>query len=349
MLKVCELDERKIFKECLAYLGIAKGHMTLEDAVKDKAIFDVLMGVDEEIRSAYMEMRGEREKLSTIEIMKKEFIADEEPLLSICKCPVMKISSEASLIKAALFIRNQGIYPYYITKVIAAVFAYQDSSDKEAEEIRRYTLENGIRETIRHYTGYFEPDLIYHIKRHFMRANGGFVAEDTEKVKKIRNAYEIGFKSEKQYRGCAQGVLNALRESTGIDNKELFRAATGFSGGMSLCGDGVCGGYSGGLMFMSYLRGRDFDRIPIDGDKENQYFAYECSQMLHDRFIDCFGSPICMKIHEGMFNGEHYILRTKPRRNEFEDAGAHTVVCTTVVGIATSWVVEILMEKSLIS
>ena len=67
-------------------------------------------------------------------------------------------------------------------------------------------------------------------------------------------------------------------------------------------------------------------------------FAYDAADALHDHFIACFGSPVCMRIHEGMFRGEHYILRTKARRNEFEDAGAHTIVCTTVVALAASWV-----------
>ena len=54
-----------------------------------------------------------------------------------------------------------------------------------------------------------------------------------------------------------------------------------------------------------------------------------------------------MRIHEGMFRGEHYILRTKARRNEFEDAGAHTIVCTTVVALAASWVAEIILDMGL--
>ena len=61
---------------------------------------------------------------------------------------------------------------------------------------------------------------------------------------------------------------------------------------MALCGDSV----------MRRLRGRNDDHEPDsrqgvgahegeNGDKINQYAAYETSQMIHDKFVECYGSP----------------------------------------------------------
>ena len=247
----------------------------------------------------------------------------------------------ASLVDTAMFVRAQGIWPCYHYRRIAGKLAGPEGTLPVAEDDFE-ALKGEVARRI----GRTEADVIYGIAHQWALLAQG-VGLDEGRTALLRRAYEIGFRSEKRYRGCAQGLLGALFEVTGLRNDLLFQAATGLSGGIGLCGDGACGGYTGGVMFLSWLRGRSLERIPIDGDKENQYFAYDCAQRLHDRFLACYGSPICRDIHEGMFGGEHFILRTKARRDEFETAGAHTVTCTTVVGLACAWVVEIMLDTGL--
>lgn len=247
-----------------------------------------------------------------------------------------EMAEDGVLVRAALAVRETGHYAYYIEKVMAAALVL--SAKKGV----------ALRDTLKELTGLREPDVLYCILEHAKKMENGFAAEDAAKAAYIKEAYALGFASEKKYRGCGQCAIIALDELMGESHDDIFKCATGFSGGMALCGDGVCGGYAGGMMIMSLIRGRALEPMKENGDKINQYAAYETSQMIHDKFVECYGSPICREIHEQMFGGEHYILRTKQRRNEFEEAGAHTVVCTTVVALSCAWTAEIMLKKRLV-
>jgi C_GCAxxG_C_C family probable redox protein len=168
---------------------------------------------------------------------------------------------------------------------------------------------------------------------------------DTRKEELMQKAYETGFFFEKKYRGCGQCALAAVFDFTGQTEPLLFQAATGFSGGMALCGDGSCGGYAAGILALGLYRGRRLELI--SGDKENQYKAYDLAQRLHDRFIESYGSVICSDIHRKIF-GKAFCLRTKAVRDEFELAGAHIDKCTTVIGKSVAWVAEILYDEGFI-
>lgn len=334
-----------------AYLGASKGCATICEALNDAQIEQIVRGALDEALEGFVREGtfAAEDKAACIDGVIRKF---QNPVIGdtparVGADPRRKLRGEGCIVGAMRMARNNGVYPYYLSKIAAYGLLFAQPGDEGAAEVRAFAMQNGVEAAVRKYMELWEPDLIYAVKRHYLKADGRFVAEDARRVRFLRRAYETGFCSEKQYRGCAQGTLIALETLTGIGNKDLFRAATGMSGGMALCGDGVCGGYSGGLLFMSYIKGRDLDRIAIDGDKVNQYIAYDAAQRLHDHFIACFGSPVCMRIHEGMFRGEHYILRTKARRNEFEDAGAHTIVCTTVVALAASWVAEIILDMGL--
>jgi hypothetical protein len=113
---------------------------------------------------------------------------------------------------------------------------------------------------------------------------------------------------------------------------------------MALCGDGACGGYSGGIMIMGSFIGRRFEMLEVNGDKEAQSQAYQMAQRLHDKFIETYGSVICADIHKQIF-GKSFCLRSKEVRKEFEEAGAHLDKCTTVVAMAASWVADILSDE----
>ena len=64
----------------------------------------------------------------------------------------------------------------------------------------------------------------------------------------LKKAYDLGFEYEKVCKGCSQCVLAAIQDLFAARNDDVFRAASGLAGGAGLCGDGCCGGYSGGVM-----------------------------------------------------------------------------------------------------
>ena len=72
-----------------------------------------------------------------------------------------------------------------------------------------------------------------------------------EKESLIKKAYDLGFDYEKKYRGCSQCTIASVQDTLGIRNDYVFKAASGFPAGCGLLGDGICGGYTSGIMSMS--------------------------------------------------------------------------------------------------
>jgi C_GCAxxG_C_C family probable redox protein len=177
-----------------------------------------------------------------------------------------------------------------------------------------------------------------------LRESGlNWIKKEEALIRAVKKAYERGFQNELSIRGCAQCAIRALGEATGKVEKNLFQAASGLSGGIAITGDGSCGGYTGGVLYMGSYAGRRMDYLE-DGDKVVQYQSYDMAQKLHDRFMETYGSVTCSEIHKEIF-GTAYSLRTKAVRNDFEEAGGHLDKCTTVIAMASSWVMELLIEE----
>ena len=158
----------------------------------------------------------------------------------------------------------------------------------------------------------------------------------------IKRAYELGFRFERDYHGCAQSTIAAVQDSLGIRNDTVFQTASGIAGGGGGIGDGVCGGYSGGCIVMGMFFGRR--RKKFDNDNENKATAYRLARSLHDRFKEKYGSVICREVQTKIF-GRCYNLLDSEDKKLFEEAGAHDDKCTCVVGDASAWVTEILLEE----
>lgn len=334
-----------------AYLGYSLGMNAIAESLDHDDVREIVRGALDEVLSALVKSGdfAEDAKEHYINGVLDKF---RNPLLGdtvarVGANPKRKLGQEDRIIGAVRVVRDAGLYPYYLEKIAAYGFLFAQGGDLSAREIREHIHLYGIESAIKTYTGLQEPDLMDGIKRHYLKVDGRFIPEDSQRVAFLKKAYALGFTCEKTHRGCAQATLIAVSQLTGQLNKELFLAASGLSGGMALCGDGACGGYTAGILFTGLNKGRDYDRMLLDGDKGNQYAAYEAAQRLHDRFYACYGSVICKDIHARIFDGEHFILRTKPRRDAFEAAGAHDVKCTTVVALSCAWIAEILLDLKL--
>ena len=155
-------------------------------------------------------------------------------------------------------------------------------------------------------------------------------------------AYEAGHRLEGKYRGCAQCAFAALQELLDLRNEQtdaVFKSATALSGGMGNEGDGSCGAYSGSVMMLGYLIGRERDNFE---DPEGIRFeTIELARQLHDKFIGEYGTVLCHGIHRKIF-GRPFYLHDEDEKRKFDEAGAHTEKCTDVVGKAAAWTMEIL-------
>lgn len=164
-----------------------------------------------------------------------------------------------------------------------------------------------------------------------------------EKGELVEKAYRLGFGYEQQYRGCGQCTLAALQDTLAMMDEAVFKAATGFAGGIGLLGNGVCGGYAGGVIFFGQILGRDRSNF-ADTEKVVRQKCYRAVRKLHDRFIQEYGAIHCRDIQIKIF-GRPYYLPDPDQYTKFEEAGAHMSKCLDVVGKATQWAVEILIEE----
>lgn len=159
-------------------------------------------------------------------------------------------------------------------------------------------------------------------------------------------AYQLGKEYEKTYRGCAQCVIAALQDTLGIKNDEIFKSATGLAGGAGLAGDSGCGAYTGSIMMLGLLVGRERNNF---SDPEGIRFrTHELTRRLREKFIQQYGSVICRDIQSKIL-GRYYYLADPQEYEKFHNAGAHDVHCPEVVGKAASWMTEIILTEGLVS
>ena len=81
--------------------------------------------------------------------------------------------------------------------------------------------------------------------------------DDKKKKELLEKAYEMGFEYEKKYKGCSQCTLAAVQDLLEIQDDATFKAASGFAGGGGITIEGPCGGFTGGVMVLSQLCGRE--------------------------------------------------------------------------------------------
>jgi len=170
--------------------------------------------------------------------------------------------------------------------------------------------------------------------------------DDKAKEKVLQKAYDLAFQYEEKYGGCGQCVIGALQDALKMPNNDVFKAMTGYAGGGATVGDGGCGAYVAGILFLSGLKGRERDNF---ADPERIRFeSFALARKLHRKFIDEFGSIVCREMQMKLF-GRPYYLPDPDEMKKFLDAGGHTTKCPDVCGKGARWAAEIAFEEGLIS
>lgn len=331
-----------------AYMGYVRGHALAFESIADPVVMQTARGALDEIGQTLMQTCGftqaDTDQWNEAAIKQLDNPVFKDTLVRLGADTSPKLGRNERLTDPALLCRDHGVWPYYLTKAIAHAFLFDPEADEKSHMVSEYARVCGIKEAAKRFCGLEnEPELLELIRLHYDMACIGTDSENNAKVALMKRAYHLGFMSEKTYKGCAQCTLDALFRLTGQVDETIFQSASGFSGGMAICGDGVCGGYAGGIMFMGSRVGRRYQQMMEDGDKLAQYASYDMAQRLHDRLVSTYGSVICRDIHTQIF-GRDYCLRTKAVREDFEAAGAHTTKCTNVVGTACAYVAEILFD-----
>ncbi len=236
------------------------------------------------------------------------------------------------LAKAARLCIENAQLPYYTLKVAAQGFVCLLDGSAAIEDVRLTVID--VCDLA------LAPECVHMVISHYRRALDD-IGEDPGRIALLKRAYHKGFISEHDYKGCAQCTLATMFDITGHKEPMVFQAASGLAGGMALCGDGACGGYSGGILFMGTLAGRRLDFF--DGDIEAKRESYRMAQTLHDKIVDVYGSIRCKDIHTDIF-GRSYLIRDTQDSARFEEMGAHKDKCTNVVGYICMLITEILLD-----
>jgi len=170
-----------------------------------------------------------------------------------------------------------------------------------------------------------------------------------EKAKGVKEltekAYSLGWEYQKTYRGCAQTALAALQDTLGLRNDDIFKAATGLSGGGGVSIDGSCGAYAAVILFMSSIVGRE--RHDFKDAPRVRFRSFELARKLHDRFVNEYGAIICRDIQRKLV-GRGYYLGDSDEMRKFDDLDGHETVAPGVVANAAQWTVEVLAEEGLL-
>lgn len=166
--------------------------------------------------------------------------------------------------------------------------------------------------------------------------------EDKEAL--LQKAYELGFRYEKEYKGCCQCALAAIQDTLGIKGEladAVLKASTGLSGGICLTCSGACGALSGGILAIGHKYGRTRENLLQAG--EAMFKTQELGRKLYNKFLEAYGSGNCKDVQKKIF-GRSFDLLNSEDWEAFEKAGAHDDKCPSVVGNAARWTVEILLD-----
>lgn len=162
-------------------------------------------------------------------------------------------------------------------------------------------------------------------------------------------AYELGYQFERNWGNCAQATMSAVQKTlgAGTENRPALQAISGFHGGGGGLCDGSCGAYIAGVYLIAERHGRDVEQLGADPEDPRAVKTTraldEVVTRLHGKFIDEYGTVVCSDIHRKLY-GRTFHLHDPDDREKFEAAGAHDWGCTSVVGKAAAWTVEIIAE-----
>ena len=171
------------------------------------------------------------------------------------------------------------------------------------------------------------------------------MSKQPDVVALAKKSHDLGFRYEKEFRGCGQCLIAAVYDALDLPYDALFKALSGFAGGVGMVRDGNCGAYIGGALILSSLVGRE--REDFNDEVGKRFEAYRLVRKLRDRFIGEYATVTCGDIHQRIF-GRHFDLLDAEQMAVFDEMGGHADKCPEVVGLAAAWLIEIIAEEGLL-
>jgi C_GCAxxG_C_C family probable redox protein len=165
----------------------------------------------------------------------------------------------------------------------------------------------------------------------------------------LEKVYQLGVGYESNSYGCSQCAVAALHEVIGFDDV-IVKVTTSLCGGTASQTVGTCGALAGGIIVFDYFLGRPAQCLSSEVKIQDNLMALESAQeapkKLIQKYIGKYGTINCAGVMTQKF-GRPFYLNDPDEFRKLEEAGAHTdpKKCVDVVGLAASWVMEILLDK----
>lgn len=168
--------ERKLFTlntgHCIAaYLGVIKGYETIDQAVNDEYIYNVVKGAMIESGNGLIAKHGfaQESHLSYIETcldrFRNPYLRDE--LFRVGRQPYRKLAATDRLVGPLLNARKYGLSTDNLIKGIAAGLHYNHEGDSQSQEMQQKIRHNGVLKTAIELTGIEDKRILTQIVKEY--------------------------------------------------------------------------------------------------------------------------------------------------------------------------------------
>ena len=141
-------------------------------------------------------------------------------------------------------------------------------------------------------------------------------------------------------------MLLVIEELFDLHAHDTLKAASAFGGGIGRMGS-VCGALLGGAMALSLLYGRSYEEMRKGYDSSQQKSGDKLAILtkgLGDKFKEEYGSFVCDDIEKKIF-GRSFDKWNPADRKRKEEMGGHGDKCPSVVGKASRWTAELILDE----
>jgi mannitol-1-phosphate 5-dehydrogenase len=137
-----------------AYLGVLRGHRSIDQAVRDRFLRPLVAGsmleAGRALASAYPSLGDDVHGCVARAIRRFEDAELADPVDRVARDPIRKLQAHDRLVGAAQLIRaTVGRVPYHFALGIAAALLYRNQSDVEARRLRRMLERKGLAQVLR--------------------------------------------------------------------------------------------------------------------------------------------------------------------------------------------------------
>ena len=146
--------------------------------------------------------------------------------------------------------------------------------------------------------------------------------------------------SEVDHWGCSQTVLDSLQRNFGIEDIEVFKAASALAGGV-VGQQEACGALIGGIMAIGLMYGRQkFEEDTIVRESEEYLDAQVRSRKLCAVFRERFGGLRCHEVFKNIRGDDYRAYEKTDTIEALEDQDT----CGKVTGMTARMAAEIMLQ-----